>query len=454
MYVLGYYLGTLFLLSVCMIGAFLVIKEHEFAFESSLLSIISLIFLINLLVYPHIYAPKYFYMPKANELAEKYIITDGHIDVPWRLHKGGYEDLSVRTPGGDFDYVRAKEGGLDVPFMSIYVPATYQVTGGAKAMAEELIGTVEKITTDHPDKFEIAHNVTDAERIFMEGKIALPMGMENGAPLEGDLSNIQYFRDKGISYITLTHSEDNDICDSSYNLGERTHNGLSEFGIEVVKEMNRVGIMVDISHVSDEAFYQVMDVTQVPAIASHSSARHFTPGFERNMSDDMIKRLAENGGVIQINFGSSFVTEESRDKRKANTEKINQYMKDNNLESDHPDVKDFAKKVAEDNPVFCDVTDVADHFDHVVGLVGIDHVAFGSDYDGVGDTLPYGLKDPSDFPNLIYHLLKRGYSEEDIKKISYENIWRVWKATEYFASDLCSCGMLKDDCSMESCSIN
>jgi membrane dipeptidase len=146
-------------------------------------------------------------MEKANELAQKFIITDGHIDVPWRLHKGGYEDLSVRTPGGDFDYVRATEGGLDVPFMSIYVPATYQVTGGAKAMAEELIGMVERITIDHPDKFEIAYNVSDADRIVSEGKIALPMGMENGAPIEGDLKNIEYFHNKGISYITLTHSK-------------------------------------------------------------------------------------------------------------------------------------------------------------------------------------------------------------------------------------------------------
>lgn len=372
-------------------------------------------------------------MEKANELAQKFIITDGHIDLPWRLHKGGYEDISVRTPGGDFDYVRAKEGGLDAPFMSIYVPATYQITGGAKAMAEQLIQSVERITTDHPDKFEIAHNVADAERIVSEGKIALPMGMENGAPLEGDLSNLKYFSERGISYITLTHSEDNDICDSSYNLGERTHQGLSDFGAEVVKEMNRVGIMVDISHVSDDAFYQIMDVTKVPAIASHSSARHFTPGFERNMSDDMIKRLAENKGVIQINFGSSFVTKESQDKRSRNTDVVNQFMQENNLTSDDMKVKDFAKKVAQENPVFCDVTDVADHFDHVVNLVGIDHVAFGSDYDGVGDTLPYGLKDPSDFPNLIYHLLKRGYSEEDIEKICYKNIWRVWKATEEFA---------------------
>ena len=371
---------------------------------------------------------------KANELAQKFIITDGHIDLPWRLHKNGYEDISVRTPGGDFDYVRAKQGGLDAPFMSIYVPATYQVTGGAKEMALELINSVKSITTDHPDKFEMAYSISDVERIFNEGKIALPMGMENGAPIEGDLDNIQFFFDEGIRYITLTHSEDNDICDSSYNLGERTHKGLSDFGKEVVLEMNRVGIMVDISHVSDDAFYQIMDVTQVPAIASHSSARHFTPGFERNMSDDMIKRLAENGGVIQINFGSSFVTQESQDKRKKNSEDVSAFAKENNLESDDPRVKEFAKKVAIDNPVFCDVTDVADHFDHVVKLVGIDHVAFGSDYDGVGDTLPYGLKDASTFPNLIYHLLKRGYSEEDIEKICYKNIWRVWKAVENTAA--------------------
>ena len=374
-------------------------------------------------------------MEKANQLAQKFIITDGHIDTPWRMHKGGYEDLSVRTKGGDFDYIRAKKGGLDVPFMSIYVPATYQVTGGAKDKALELIGFVERITSDHPDKFEIAYNLSDAERIFEEGKVALPMGMENGAPLEGDLSNVEFFHKKGISYITLTHSEDNEICDSSYNLGERTHNGLSEYGAKVIREMNRVGIMVDISHVSDEAFYQAMDVTQVPAIASHSSARHFTPGFERNMSDDMIVRLAENGGVIQINFGSSFVTQDSREKRANNADSVTNYAKQNGLESNDPRVIEFAKKIALENPVFCDVTDVADHFDHVVKLVGIDHVAFGSDYDGVGDTLPYGLKDAASFPNLIYHLLKRGYSEEDIEKICYKNIWRVWKATEDFAKN-------------------
>ena len=371
-------------------------------------------------------------MDKANELAQKFIITDGHIDVPWRLNKGGHEDLSVRTEGGDFDYVRAKEGGLDVPFMSIYVPSSYQVTGGAKAKADSLINMVQKMADDHPDKFEVAYSPANAEAIVAAGKIALPMGMENGAPIEGDLANVAYFHERGIRYITLTHAKDNAICDSSYDT-TGTHQGLSDFGVEVVAEMNKVGIMVDISHVSDNAFYQVMDITKVPAIASHSSCRHFTPGFERNMSDDMIKRLAENGGVIQINFGSSFVTQVSQDKRTANGEKVNAYAEENNLEADDSKVQEFAKQVAKDNPIFCDVTDVADHIDHVVALAGIEHVGFGSDYDGVGDTLPYGLKDPSDFPNLIYHLLKRGYSEEDIEKICYKNVWRVWKATEKFA---------------------
>jgi membrane dipeptidase len=176
-----------------------------------------------------------------------------------------------------------------------------------------------------------------------------------------------------------------------------------------------------------------MDVTKVPAIASHSSCRHFTPGFERNMNDDMIKRLAENGGVIQINFGSTFLTKESQDKREANRARVSAYAEENNLEPDDEKVEAFAKRVFKRNPIFCDVTDAADHIDHVVSLVGVDHVGFGSDYDGVGDSLPYDLKDASDFPNLIYHLLKRGYSEEDIEKICYKNVWRVWKATEEFA---------------------
>jgi len=365
---------------------------------------------------------------RAYELAHNFIITDGHIDVPWRLNDG-YEDLSVRTEGGDFDYIRAKEGGLDAPFMSVYVPSSYQETGGAKEKADSLIDLVNRIADDHPDKFEVATSVADVNRIFADGKIALPMGMENGAPLLDDLSNVQYFYDRGIRYITLTHGKDNLICDSSYDT-TRTWSGLSPFGRKVVKEMNRVGIMVDISHVTDEVINQVLDMTDVPVIASHSSCRYFTPGWERNMGDDEIRRLKDNGGVIQINYGSSFVTQASQDKRAANAEKIKVYAEENGLSAEDEALKVYAKKVNEENPMYADVTEVIDHFDRVVELAGIDHVAIGSDYDGVGDSLPYGLKDVASYPNLIYHLLKRGYSEEDIEKICYKNIWRVWSAVE------------------------
>ena len=369
---------------------------------------------------------------QAYELAHKFIITDGHIDVPWRLNDG-YEDLSIRTETGDFDYIRAKEGGLDAPFMSIYVPSSYQETGGAKEKADSLIDLVHRIANDHPDKFEVAFSVADVNRIFGDGKIALPMGMENGAPILDDLNNVQYFYDRGIRYITLTHAKDNLICDSSYDT-TGTWNGLSPFGREVVKEMNRVGIMVDISHVTDEVINQVMDMTDVPVIASHSSCRYFTPGWERNMGDAEIKRLKDNGGVIQINYGSSFVTQVSQDKRKANSEKIEAYAKENGLEENDETFIAYAKKVNEENPMYADITEVVDHIDRVVKLAGIDHVGIGSDYDGVGDSLPYGLKDVASYPNLIFHLLKRGYSEEDIEKISYKNIWRVWSAVEKAAA--------------------
>ena len=370
---------------------------------------------------------------QAYDLAHKFIITDGHIDVPWRLNDG-YEDLSIRTETGDFDYIRAKEGGLDAPFMSIYVPSSYQETGGAKEKADSLIDLVHRIANDHPDKFEVAFSVADVNRIFGDGKIALPMGMENGAPILDDLNNVQYFYDRGIRYITLTHAKDNLICDSSYDT-TGTWNGLSPFGREVVKEMNRVGIMVDISHVTDEVINQVMDMTDVPVIASHSSCRYFTPGWERNMGDAEIKRLKDNGGVIQINYGSSFVTQVSQDKRNANSEKIEAYAKENGLEENDETFIAYAKKVNEENPMYADITEVVDHIDRVVKLAGIDHVGIGSDYDGVGDSLPYGLKDVASYPNLIFHLLKRGYSEEDIEKICYKNIWRVWSAVERAAAD-------------------
>ena len=375
---------------------------------------------------------------KADELAHKYIITDGHVDIPFRL-ANNMEDVSVRTEGGDFDYVRAKKGGLDAPFMSIYVPSSYQETGGAKSKADSLIDLVENLAGDNPDKFAVAASPAEVEKIVAEGKIALPMGMENGAPIEDDLNNVAHFHRRGVRYITLTHGKDNQICDSSYDT-TGTWGGISDFGREVVAEMNRVGIMVDISHVSDNAFYDVMKITKAPAIASHSSCRAFTPGFERNMNDEMIETLAANGGVIQINFGSSFLSEESREKSNKNREKIRVYAEENGLKMGDEEFMKYAREVSRENPTYADVTDVADHIDHVVKLAGVDHVAFGSDFDGVGDSLPYELKDVSDYPNLIFHLLKRGYSDEDIAKICYRNIWRVWNEVERVAKELQAAG--------------
>jgi membrane dipeptidase len=348
---------------------------------------------------------------RAETLAHEIIILDGHVDVPWRLQSSRdeqgslTEDITGSTEGGNFDYVRAKKGGLDAPFMSIYVPARYEKKG-ADRLANKLIDLVEGIAAKHPDKFALAKSVADVRANFADGKISLPMGMENGSPIMGKLANVARFHARGIRYITLAHSKANHISDSSYD-PKRPNGGLSRFGKKVVEEMNRVGIMVDVSHLSDAAFEDVIAATSVPVIASHSSCRHFTPGWERNMSDAMIHKLAENGGVIQINFGSTFLDDEIRREH-----------------SDHEGMK---------GP-YATVETVADHIDHVVELVGVDHVGFGSDFDGVGDSLPTGLKSPADYPNLIRVLLERDYSHEDIEKICSGNVLRVWSAVEEYAA--------------------
>lgn len=376
----------------------------------------------------------------ADTLAHQYIITDGHVDLPYRLKvknfrlEREYMGIPVSTKDGDFDYERAKKGGLDAPFMSIYIPSTYQQQPDkGKALADSLINMINTIAEQIPDKFVRANSSAEVEAAFKAGKIALPLGMENGAPVGDDLANVKYFYDRGIRYITLTHGKDNQICDSSYDT-TRTWNGLSPFGRTVVQEMNKVGIMVDISHVSDSTFYQVMKLSKVPCIASHSSCRAFTPGFIRNMSDDMIKLLGKNNGVIQINFGSTFLDSTVRAANEANRKKLQVLLDEKKLKFSDSLAKPIIEEYQKLNPsLFADVETVANHIDHVVKLAGINHVGIGSDFDGVGDSLPTGLKDVSQYPNLIYVLLKRGYTEEDIEKICYKNVWRVWSAVEEFA---------------------
>ena len=373
-------------------------------------------------------------VPDAETIAKNSIIVDTHIDVPYRLESKP-DNISESTTSGDFDYPRAVQGGLNAPFMSIYTPAEMEAEGQSKATADKLIDMVNGFAEQWPDKFAIARSPADVREHFAAGIMSLPLGMENGSPVEGDLANLRHFYDRGIRYITLTHSLSNHISDSSYDTN-RQWNGLSEFGNEVVGEMNRLGIMVDISHVSDDAFWQVMDISAAPAIASHSSARHFTPGFERNMSDEMIVKLAENGGVIQINYGSGFVTAEAREYSDARSAASKQWLADN-PQFEEADAYGVFPEIyaAEHGPMpFATLDDILNHIDHVVALTSIDHVGIGSDYDGVGDSLPIGLKDVSSYPNLVQGLLDRGYSEPDIKKILGENLLRVWQAVEDYAA--------------------
>jgi membrane dipeptidase len=280
----------------------------------------------------------------------------------------------------------------------------------------------------------MVRSVADVKKQFGWGGISIAMGIENGSCLEGNLANVKHSYDRGVRYITLAHSKANHICDSSFD-PERKWHGLSPFGREVVAEMNRLGMIIDAAHISDDTFYQIIELSKAPIVATHSSCRHFTPGFERNMSDEMIKLLAEKGGVIQINFGSMFISGQVRQQWVDLQKSLDEYIEAHNLTGQEKD--DYTEQYKREHPLQkVDVSDVASHIEHVIELVGIDYVGLGSDFDGVGDNLPEGLKDVSCYPNLIYELLKKGCSEEDIKKICSENFLRVWSQIEKIGCEL------------------
>lgn len=373
---------------------------------------------------------KYTASDKAERLAKEYLLVDTHIDVPYRIHDK-WEDVTEATAEGDFDYPRAVEGGLDAPFMSIYIPASYEQSGGSVQLAHELIDGMEALVARAPDKFAMAYSTDDIRSNKEQGLMSIALGMENGTPIEGDLDNLHMFYERGIRYITLAHSLSNHISDSSYDI-RRQWDGLSPFGKELVKEMNKVGVMVDVSHISDEAFYQAVEISDVPVIASHSSLRSYTPGFERNMSDDMLKALAENEGVIQINFGSSFLAEQANRYRDMMKKRINAVKEQYGEDSD--EAKRRIKDIEANNPYpFATLDTVLDHIDHVRDLIGVEHIGIGSDYDGVGDSLPVGLKDVSTYPNLVQGLMDRGYSDKEIEMILGGNLMRVWEQVEDYA---------------------
>lgn len=370
-------------------------------------------------------------MARALSLAQRYVIVDGHIDVPYRLTQEAFADVIGDDYLGDFSFNRARAGGLDAPFMSIYIPARLQDTeGAAYALADTLIDYVEALAARAPDKFLIARSPADVEEAHRTGRVALPMGMENGAPI-GSLDDLRHFFDRGVRYVSLTHGRDNQLGDASYD-SSRTHGGLSPFGAEVIDEMNRLGLLVDLSHVSDSTAFQILRRTRAPAIASHSSLRHFTPGWERNMGDDLLRALADNGGVVMINFGSAFL----RTAYQSGETRIRQHviagMREQGLtERTSREALTLFYEARRLYPTGT-VADVADHIDYAVALVGVDHVGLGSDFDGV-TSLPDGLTDASMYPNLIAELITRGYSDEDIGKILGGNALRVWREVERVA---------------------
>jgi membrane dipeptidase len=374
------------------------------------------------------------YLQRAKELLKTTPVVDTHIDFPWYLvehnewYKPNYTAFALRNPGGEFDYERAKAGGLYGAFMSIYIPSRLQKDPERpRQVADSLIQMIYDIAKAYPDKFAIPIRAADVESNFKKGIISLPMGMENGAPIT-NLNNIAYFHERGIRYVTLTHALDNHISDSSYDT-LHLNEGLSPFGKNVVHEMNRVGIMVDVSHLSDAAISDVLEVTSRPVVATHSACRHFTPGFERNLTDDQIRAIAAKGGVIQVPFSALFLDPIARKHWKDTVESGLEKLK---LNVRTPEGEAYVRAYEKEHnvDVFLSVKTVVNHIDHIVKIAGIDAVGLGSDFDGTGPTMPPDLRDVSTFPVVVAELLRRGYKDEEVKKICGENLIRVWKACE------------------------
>lgn len=369
----------------------------------------------------------------AQRLAQDAVIVDTHIDAPTELLKH-WDDLANPAPTKEFDWPRARQGGLDVGFMSIYTSADEDATGKAWQVANTQIDAIEALAGRHPDKFAIVRSPRDVERLRQGGHVLLALGMENGAPIGDDLGQLQAFFDRGVRYITLAHSANNRIADSSYALEKQWH-GLSPFGKQVVAEMNRLGIIVDVSHISDEAIRDVLATSTAPVVATHSSFRHFTPGFERNISDELAKAVAAKGGVIQLAFGTGFVNAQAASNMQAYFRAVGDLKRENAeaAAAGRPqrsrDEFEAAWDAAHPYPE-THIDAVLDEIDYGVKLVGIEHIGLGSDFDGVDGHLPVELKSVADYPNLVAGLQARGYKDADIRKILGGNVLRAWRAVE------------------------
>lgn len=373
---------------------------------------------------------------KALKIHKKALTVDTHCDTPMNLLDGNFDiGIKSKPPQNRVDFPRMKEGGLDAMFFAAFTgqkPRTPENIAEAYKTANEMIEATKAACLKYSNLAAVAYRADDAANLERQGKLAIYVGMENGFPLGTDISRVKEFYDKGVRYITLCHSYNNDICDSSSDKKGPEHNGLSSFGKQVVKEMNRLGIMVDVSHISDKSFFDVIETSSVPVIASHSSVRAIAH-HNRNMTDKMIKALAKNGGVIQICLLDDYVKDPDTtsvyyQKRKefySNYEARSASMTDEQKKELRKEWRALSEKYPKPLPT---VSDYVDHIDYVKNLVGIDYVGIGSDFDGGG-----GLEDCADvsqFPNITAEMLKRGYTTEEIEKVWGGNFFRVFKTVE------------------------
>ena len=383
---------------------------------------------------------------RAAEIHDEVLTVDAHIDWPIRQFLNPDFNPSVRhAPGerdsGQWDLIRMEEGGLDAVFMSVFTPQMERTDEGhakAKEVAIKQIESTKKIVADNHDIAEIALIPEDAYRLEKAGKRAIFIGMENGYPIAKDPRNVKLLFDLGVRYITITHSKNNEIGDSSTDK-QQEWGGLSPLGEEVVKEMNYLGIMVDISHVHDETFWDVIRLTKAPVIASHSSARALRD-VPRNMSDEMLKAVKENGGVVQVCLLDNFIKKmEQIPEREAAMDQLREKrsawfrgeLKQEEIEKLKETYWKINEKYPKNRPT---LAEAMDHLDHMVKVMGIEHVGIGSDFDGGGGLV--GIDDVSEMPNITKELLARGYTEDDIRKLWGGNLMRVFSEVIQVAAEL------------------
>jgi membrane dipeptidase len=357
---------------------------------------------------------------QARRIQASVLGIDGHNDTVQRIL---YDkaDIGTRLTDGMIDIPRLQEGGVHAPFFALWVPTYYK---GSEAVRRTLDfrDAMQSVFDQYPDKIELATSAKDIERIVGEKKIAAVLTIEGGHQIANDLSVLRMYRRMGILSMTLTHFRSNDWADSS--TGKPEHNGLTDFGKDVVREMNRIGMIVDISHVSDKTFYDALQVTTKPVIASHSSCRAFSD-VPRNMTDDMLRALAKNGGVVGVNFASAFLSQQDAEDLKKKVAQENALEPTlNGAALDEYAAKQYHEDYAKVHVGHATVDDAAKCVDHIVKVAGIDHVGIGSDFDGIPD-VPRGLEDVSKMPALTAALLRMGYSESDIQKIMGGNFLRV-----------------------------